>query len=534
MKRNRMLDRIPNRIPDDGAPIKARRSLASNPVSLRTGSAALCALFACACAWGPGGAPPAMPEPTHYGVKTQPERTVAAQGVAQQFVTGAQPVPQWWTLYGSPELDALVDEGLAHNPNLASADHSLQAAREQLRAQVGNTMLPTVDALGFAQRQHVPAPPQLGVDKLQYDVFAGLVRANYTFDIFGATRLNNTALAARVNMQAFEYEAARRALAANIVTSALGAATLHAQVDATERLVALANAQADDMQKRYALGAVSHTDLLNAQQSAASLASNLPGLRQQLAALRHALAVLLGRTPDAAPPDFDLANLTLPAQVPVVVPSELLKSRPDIQAAGAALIAASADVGAATAQMFPSITLSADLGKAGFSWPMLTSGAGALWMLGASLTQPLFHGGALLAQRRAALQSYDAANASYQQTVLAAFQDVATRLAALEHDAQALDAASTSAQTAQGVFEETNARYRLGAVPYYAVRQSEQQWRNARLDEIRYRGTRLSDTAALFQAMGQPPTGADASASNAQTRDTDDNSPPAAMPPARD
>ncbi len=512
------MNRVMNRITHDSAPMKTRHPRPSHRTRPRACAAALCALFVSACAWGPGGAPPAMPEPAHYGAQAQPAQTVAAQGVAQQFVTGAQPVPQWWTLYGSPELDALVDEGLANSPNLASADHSLQAAREQLRGQVGSSMLPTIDALGTAQRQRAPGVPQLGIDKLQYDLFAGLVEVRYSFDIFGATRLNNAALAARVNMQAFQYEAARRALAANIVASALGAATLHAQIDTTERLVALANAQADDVQKRYALGAVSHTDLLSAQQSAASLAANLPGLRQQLAALRHALAVLLGRTPDAAPPDLDLASLTLPAQVPVVVPSDLLKSRPDIEAAGAALIAASADVGAATAQMFPSITLSAGLGQGGFSWPVVTSGAGALWAIGASLTQPIFHGGALLAQRRAALQSYDAANASYKQTVLAAFQDVADRLAALEHDAQALDAAGTSAQTAQGVYEETNARYRLGAVPYYAVRQSEQQWRNARLDEVRYRGARLSDTAALFQAMGQPPTSADAPAANAQTR----------------
>ncbi|MCG5073657.1 efflux transporter outer membrane subunit [Paraburkholderia sp. RG36] len=518
----------------DCAPMKTRRSPASNPASPRTCAAVLCAFFVSACAWGPGGAPPAMPEPAHYGTEAQPVQTVAAQGLAQQFVTGAQPVPQWWTLYGSPELDALVDEGLANSPNLASADHSLQAAREQLRGQLGSSMLPTVDALGVAQRGRAPGIPQLGFDKLYYDVFAGLVQVRYSFDIFGATRLNNAALAARVNMQVFQYEAARRALAANIVASALGAATLHAQIDTTERLVALANAQADDLQKRYTLGAVSHTDLLNAQQSAASLAASLPGLRQQRAAQRHALAVLLGRTPDAAPPDLDLAGLTLPAQVPVVVPSDLLKTRPDIQAAGAALIAASAEVGAATAQMFPSITLSAGLGQGGFSWPVITSGAGALWMIGASLTQPLFHGGALLAQRRAALQSYDAANASYKQTVLAAFQDVADRLAALEHDAQALDAASTSAQTAQGVYEETNARYRLGAVPYYAVRQSEQQWRNARLDEVRYRGTRLSDTAALFQAMGQPPTGADASAANAQPHAVNGDSAATATTPARD
>ncbi|SDD43202.1 efflux transporter outer membrane subunit [Paraburkholderia lycopersici] len=488
---------------------KAARASAPSftpPFTRTLGPLAACAALALAgCAMGPSGEPPAMPQPAHYGIDPQPAQTVAAQGVSQQFVTGAEPVPQWWTLYGSEALDALVSEGLANSPNLAAADHSLQAAREQLRGQIGGSLWPTVDALGFAQRQRAPAIPQFGIDNLQYEIFAGLIDVRYTFDVFGATRLNNAALASRVNVQAFQLEAARRALAANIVASALAAATLHAQIDTTEQLIALANAQADDVQKRLALGSASRADLLGAQQSAASLAANLPGLRQQWTATRHALAVLLGRTPDEAPPDLDLASLSLPAAVPVVVPSELLRTRPDIEAAEAMLKAAAAEVGAATAQLFPSITLSAALGQGGFSWPVATSGAGALWAIGASLTQPIFHGGALIAQRRAALQSYEAANDTYRQTVLTAFQDVADRLAALDHDAQALDATSISARAAQGVYEDTGARYRLGAVPWYAVRQSEQQWRNARLDEIRYRGMRLSDTAALFQSMGNPP-----------------------------
>ncbi|MEM5317852.1 efflux transporter outer membrane subunit [Paraburkholderia sp. JHI869] len=487
-----------------GARKTARSPATRSPLALRS-LAACVALALAGCAMGPTGEPPAMPQPEHYGAEAQPAQTVAAQGVSQQFVTGAEPVPQWWTLYGSDALDALVSEGLASSPNLAASDHNLQAAREQLRGQIGSSLLPTVDAIGIAQRQQQPAIPQFGIDQLQYGIFAGLIDVRYTFDVFGATRLNNAALASRVNVQAFQFEAAQRALAANIVASALGAATLHAQIDTTEQLIALANAQADDVQKRYALGSASRTDLLSAQQSAASLAASLPGLRQQWVAQRHALAVLIGRTPDQAPPDLDLASLTVPTQVPVVIPSELLRTRPDIEAAEATLKAAAAGVGAATAQMYPSITLSAALGQGGFSWPVVTSGAGALWAIGASLSQPIFHGGALLAQRRAALQSYEAANDTYKQTVLTAFQDVADRLAALDHDAQALDAASTSARTAQGVYEDTSARYKLGAVPWYAVRQSEQQWRNARLDEIRYRGTRLSDTAALFQAMGNPP-----------------------------
>ncbi|WP_144112421.1 efflux transporter outer membrane subunit [Paraburkholderia sp. BCC1886] len=474
---------------------------------LRHTLAGSAALTLAACSFGPNGEPPAMPQPAHYGAETQPSQTVAARGVAQQFVTGAKPVPDWWKLYRSDALNALVDEGLRNSPTLAATDKSLAAAREQLRAQVGSSLLPSVDLAGQATRNRALAIPEIGSNTYLYNIFVGQLEAKYTIDLFGAARLGDVALAARVDVQAYQFDAARRALAANIVTSALTSAALKAQIETTQRLVVLANDQARDIQRRYELGALSHADLLNAQQSAASVAAGLPGLQQQWLTTRHALAVLLGRTPDAAPDDLDLAQLTVPAQVPVVVPSELLRARPDIQAADAGLKAAAAEVGVATAQMYPSLSLSASMGQGGFSWPLALSGAGAIWSIGASLSQPLFHGGALVAQRRAALDTYDAAVSQYRQTVLAAFQNVADTLAALQHDAEALDAANVAARSARGIFDETSARYRLGAVPAASTRSSEQQFRNAQLDEIRYTGARLTDTAALFQAMGNPPPG---------------------------
>ena len=468
-------------------------------------AAAVASMLAAACSFGPNGNPPAMPEPAHYGADAQPTQTVPAQGVTQQFVAGEKAVPEWWRSFQSDQLNALVDEGLRNSPTLAAAEKNLTAAHEQLRAQIGSNMLPSIDAGGQASRQRALGIPEAGPNTFLYNVFVGQLQAQYTFDIFGASRLANAALASRVNVQAYQFDAARRALAANIVTAAISAAMLDAQVQTTERLVTLANQQARDTQRRYDLGAVSHGDLLNAQQSAASLAASLPAARQQLLTTRHALAVLLGRTPDQAPPALDLASLHVPEQVPVSVPSDLLKARPDIQAADATLKAAAAEVGVATAQMFPSLTLNASIGQGGFSWPVALSGAGAIWSIGASLSAPIFHGGALLAQRRAAVASYEAATSQYKQTVLAAFQNVADTLAALEHDAQSLDASNVAARAAQRSFEETSARYRLGAVPVTASRASEQQYRNARLDEIRYTGARLNDTAALFQAMGNPP-----------------------------
>ncbi|WP_144138591.1 efflux transporter outer membrane subunit [Paraburkholderia sp. BCC1884] len=476
-------------------------------------ASAACALAA--CSFGPNGEPPAMPQPAHYGAEAQPTQTVPAQGVTQQFVVGAKPVPEWWKLYRSDALNALVDEGLRNSPTLAATDKSLAAAREQLRAQIGSSLLPTIDLGGQATRNRALAIPEIGPNTFLYNLFVGQLQAHYTFDIFGASRLADAALAARVNVQAYQFDAARRALAANIVTAAITSAALHAQIDTTQRLVTIANDQARDTQRRYALGAVSHADQLSAQQSAASVSASLPGLQQQWLTTRHALAVLLGRTPDAAPDDVELAQLQVPDQVPVVVPSALLRARPDIQAADAALKAAAADVGVATAQMYPSLSLSASMGQGGFSWPVALSGAGAIWSIGASLSQPLFHGGALVAQRRAAVNTYDAAVSQYKQTVLAAFQNVADTLAALEHDSQALDAANIAARSAQGIFDETSGRYRLGALPIASTRSSEQQFRNAQLDEIRFSSARLTDTAALFQAMGNPPVEATSTAAAA-------------------
>jgi NodT family efflux transporter outer membrane factor (OMF) lipoprotein len=448
-----------------------------------------------------------MPSPAHYGQTPLPEHTATANGVAQRFDLDAQPVPEWWRLYRSPKLDALVDEGLKNSPTLTATEKTLAGAHEQLRAQIGSSLLPTIDAGAQATRERALGIPEAGPPTVRYNVFVGQIQAHYTFDLFGAVRYANAALNARVNVQAFELDAARRALAANVVTTAINAAALDDEVDATERLIALAQQTAHEDARRYALGAAPHGQALASQQAALQLEASLPPLLQQRQAARHALAVLIGRTPDAAVELPALAELALPEHIPVVVPSMLLHTRPDIQASEAALRASAAEVGVATAQLFPSVSLTASMGQGGFSWPTALSGAGALWSLGGSLTQPLFHGGALFAQRRAAIDFYEAAVDQYKAAVLSAFQNVADTLAALEHDAQMASATETQTQSARQAFDETAARGRLGAIPGSSVRASEAQYRNAQLAAIRSTGQRLTDTAVLFQAMGGVPDG---------------------------
>jgi outer membrane protein TolC len=199
--------------------------------------------------------------------------------------------------------------------------------------------------------------------------------------------------------------------------------------------------------------------------------------------------------------------------VPVAVPAQLLRSRPDIQAAEAAVQAAASDVGQATAQLFPNLSLTAAMGRAGFSWPALLSGAGGIWAIGASVSQPIFHGGALLAHRRATKEAYEAAVLHYKSTVLSAFENVADSLAALDNDAQTLASTDREANAAHQLFDETTSRYRLGSLPISAAQASEQQFLSSQLDAVVAQGQRLGDTAALFQAMGELPREAEKSAS---------------------
>jgi NodT family efflux transporter outer membrane factor (OMF) lipoprotein len=250
---------------------------------------------------------------------------------------------------------------------------------------------------------------------------------------------------------------------------------------------------------------------MEAEQDAANVAAVLPGLRAQALAVRHAQAVLLGRSPDQAPEPLSLDALHLPEAVPLAVSSDLLRQRPDILAAEAAVRSAADAAGAATASMFPSLTLSAAVGRGGFDWKTFNSPAGLLWGASGTLTQPLFHGGALIARRHQYQAAYEAAVAQYRQTVLSAFQNVADTLVSLEEDADTLNQAHRSANAAEAASRNTTSRYQLGSTQFYATLTAGQQYENATVQYVRARAARLADTAALFQAMGDPPvTQADA------------------------
>jgi NodT family efflux transporter outer membrane factor (OMF) lipoprotein len=468
--------------------------------------AATLTLSACT-AFGPDRKPPQIPSPEHYPVEARPAQLPAADGVAQKLDASARPQPQWWQAYQSDELNHLVEEGLENSPSLAAAQSTLKAAREQLRSQIGNSLLPSVD-VGFSpSRQRalgIPLVPNLPPTFL-YNIFAAEIQSSYTFDFFGAAFLADRALAGQIRQQAFQLEATRRALAANIVTATISAAALQEQVAATEQLVALGEQRAQQTAARYKLGGATRDEMLAAEQDAANAAATLPALRAQALAVRHTQAVLLGRTPDKAPAPLPLDALHLPETVPVSVASELLHQRPDILAAEAAVRATADEAGAATAALFPSLTLSASFGRGGFDWSTFTSPAGKIWSVGASLTQPLFHGGALLARKRQYEATYEAAVAQYKQTVLSAFKSVADTLVALDEDANTLVQTQRAQVAARDTRSNTESRYQLGATPFYATLTAGQQYQSAHVQYIRARAARLTDTAALFDSMGDPP-----------------------------
>jgi NodT family efflux transporter outer membrane factor (OMF) lipoprotein len=478
--------------------------MSTKPLLPRALPLAVAAMLSACAAFGPPRTPPSVPSPAHYSIAPPSPQLPADHGPTQQLALGAAPVPQWWHAFGSPSLDALVSEALDKNQSLAAAQANLRAAHEQVREQVGNNLYPHVD-VGFSpSRQQALGIPVYAPQTELYNVFAAEVQGGWTVDFLGASTLADRSLLGQVRAQAYELEAARRAVAFNVVLAAINAASLQAQLDAVGRYADAAEHRARQLHERFELGSAARLEMLSAEDEAAEAQRVLPPLHRQLLAVRHAEAVLLGRTPDAAPPPLSLEELHLPERLPVSVPSELLHQRPDILAAEASVRASADAAGAATAAKYPSLTLSASYGRGGFDWSTFASPAGAIWSAGASLTQPLFHGGALRARERQYQAAYEATVAQYRQTVLSAFQSVADTLVSLEDDARELEQTQRSAEALREAQEELEGRYASGSAPLYVVLGARSQYQNAYVAYVAARAARLTDSAALFDAMGDP------------------------------
>jgi NodT family efflux transporter outer membrane factor (OMF) lipoprotein len=287
------------------------------------------------------------------------------------------------------------------------------------------------------------------------------------------------------------------------VNQALAIASARQQIAITKEIIADDDRNVKNVSDLLSLGEATRTDVQQARNQLTADRASLPTLQQQLAVAKHALAILVGKAPSEwVAPDFDLAEFTLPQELPVSVPSDLVRQRPDILSAEAQLHAASAAIGVATAKMYPQLNLTASFTQQAIDPANLFSGAGSIWSVAAQLAAPIFQGGALSAQKQGAVDAFNAQAATYKQTVLKSFGQVADTLTALENDAQLLDRqreASESAQPSRQLVQET---YRGGGVTILQVLDSERAYAQARIGYTRAKAQRFVDTAQLFNAMG--------------------------------
>lgn len=457
------------------------------------------------CMVGPDFESPSSPDVDSYTASPLPketEATAVSGGTAQHLDFTGRLSDQWWKMFGSEELNALIKEGLAQNPSLTAASEAIIKAHENLRAAGGALLSPNIDASLSATKQKTSAASSGGISD-RFHLLSASVDVSYTLDMFGASRRQLEGLSAQVDYRRFEYEASYLTLTSNLVTTAIQEASLAAQIATTKETVASEKKQLALTKKQFEIGAIAKESVLTLQTQLARTRATLPLLQKQLAVTRHALAALTGRLPgEGGLPTFDLNGLHLPVELPVSLPSTLVRQRPDIRASEALLHQASAAVGVATANLYPQITLSASYGGQSTSLNNLLADQNTFWNLGAGLLQPIFHGGELEARRRAAIAAYNQAAAEYRTTVLFAFENVADVLRALDSDAQALQAQAEADVAAKANLELTRQQFKLGATNYLSLLVAQQFYQQGRIGLVIARAQRYADTAALFQALG--------------------------------
>ena len=336
-----------------------------------------------------------------------------------------------------------------------------------------------------------------------FTLYNASVTISYTLDVWGGFRRQLESQNALVVYEEYRLEGAYLILTANIATAAFTEASLRKQIQTTREIVAFQREQLRLIESRYDAGAIAYSDVLAQRAQVAQSETLLPALEKNWTLTRHQLAVLVGKSPGATElPQFNLDTLSLPKELPVSLPSDLVRQRPDIRAAEAQLHSASAQIGVATANLFPRITLSGSYGFAANDPRLLFDARSIIWNFGAGLLQPLFRGGELTAKRRAAIAVYDQALAQYRLTVLQSFQNVADALRILEFNAQALKAQTTAFGAARDSLELARRQYEVGAVSYLFLLNAERQYAEAGVALAQAQAARFSDSAALFAALG--------------------------------
>jgi NodT family efflux transporter outer membrane factor (OMF) lipoprotein len=456
-----------------------------------------------ACAVGPDFVRPQPPRKSSYTYEDEPADTTAVQGQTQHLVSGAQVAADWWKLFDCSKLNSVVAESVSNNPSLQAAQASLRQSEDILRAGYG-IFYPQLSA-GFEPTRQQFSPARFGesTGPAIFNLYTFSTTVSYALDVFGGERRTIEGLGAQAEMQHYNAEGSYLTLTGNVVNAAVAEAAYTAEIDATQQMVGFLEEQTEITAAQARAGVVPYANLLSIQAQLASTQATLPPLRQQLSHTQHLIAILMGSAPaDIEAPLVTLTELKLPSDLPVSLPSDLVRQRPDILAAEAQLHAASAQIGVATANLFPNFTLSADYGFNSTSLKTLFASNAAFWTMGASLATPLIQGPTLWFQRKAAIDAYQQSLANYRQTVLAALAQVADALDALRHDAQTVDAESRALSAASEALNLIQANYQAGTVNYLQVLIADAQYQQAQIGYVNAVGQRLQDTAALFVALG--------------------------------
>jgi NodT family efflux transporter outer membrane factor (OMF) lipoprotein len=467
----------------------------------------LIVLLIAGCAVGPNFKRPAPPDVSNY--TAQPLATTATTpnvsgGQPQRFDVGADISAEWWTLFHSVPLNELIEQSLSNNHDLKAAQAALTVARENVLAQRG-AYYPSVEANFSAtrQRQSGQIAPALNSNAFLYNLFTPQLSISYVPDVFGLNRRTVESLQAQADEVRFQLIAAFTTLTSNVVVTAIQVGAVQMQIDATHDLIDSTANTVKILQYQFDKGYASRLDLAAQEALLAQTSATLPPLIKQQAQLRDLLAVLAGRFPNQAPLDkFDLSSLQLPEDLPLSLPSTLVSQRPDVLQAEANLHDASAKIGIAIANRLPNIVLTANAGSSAAAMSQLFTTGTGFWGIGAAATAPIFQGGTLLHQERAAKAAYEQAAEQYRSTVLAAFQNVADTLTALEQDAEGLKAASNAEIAAKITLDLAQRQLQGGYAGYLALLTAQQAYQQARINLIQAQANRFSDTAALFQALG--------------------------------
>ena len=457
------------------------------------------------CTVGPDFVRPELAADADYAQQaftTTAQADIGAGGAAQRLIAGMDIPGQWWTLFRSPELNALVEEALRANPDVSAAQAALRQANELVYADQAS-LFPSVGANLSKTREKVSGASTGAASAPILTLSSASLNVSYAPDVFGGTRRQIESSTAQAQYQRFALEATYLTLSTNVVNTAVNLASLRDQIAATGQIVQLQSDQLDLLQAQRRLGAIADTDVLTQQTALAQTRATLAPLQKQLAQTRNQLMAYLGRFPNQDKGErFNLASLHLPQELPVSLPSALVSQRPDVRAAEAQLHEASANIGVAVANQLPQFSITGSLGSTVASGSTLFSAGSGVWSLAGAIAQPLFDAGALEHRKRAAVAAYDQSAAQYRGTVITAFQDVANVLRALEADAEALKQQVAAERSAQASLALVQAQYRLGAVAYINLLTAQQTYQNTVLTRVQAQAVRYSDSAALFQALG--------------------------------